>query len=192
MIPAPSRSASIRRPFNLGESATLTWQTRLADTVTIQPATGSIETSGSIQVSPAETTTYVITAAGPFGRAEKTVTLYVGTGPPTVTLNATPELIVSGESSTLTWESVHADTVTIAPDIGSVDPTGSITVSPPASTTYTITATGPEGEHNGRGYNYRYYPRAHGDPGCRADQYPDRGERHPLLEHPPCRYGQPG
>ncbi len=128
-----------------GESATLTWQTRLADTVTIQPATGSIETSGSIQVSPAETTTYVITAAGPFGRAEKTVTLYVGTGPPTVTLNATPELIVSGESSTLTWESVHADTVTIAPDIGSVDPTGSITVSPPASTTYTITATGPEG-----------------------------------------------
>ncbi len=53
-----------------GEIATVTWQTRLADIVTIQPATGSVAASGAIQVSPTKTTAYTISATGPGGTTQ--------------------------------------------------------------------------------------------------------------------------
>ena len=64
------------------------------------------------------------------------------TPPPEVTLSADPATIYVGQSSTLSWTSTHADTCAIEPGIGSVDLSGSITVSPAETTTYTITATG--------------------------------------------------
>ncbi|MBW2608362.1 MAG: hypothetical protein JRD05_12090 [Deltaproteobacteria bacterium] len=67
------------------------------------------------------------------------------TPPPEVTLSADPATIYVGQSSTLSWTSTHADTCTIEPGIGSVDLSGSITVSPAETTTYTITATGTGG-----------------------------------------------
>jgi len=64
---------------------------------------------------------------------------------PTVTLSADPESIQIGESSTLTWTSTNAETVTIDQGIGNVDPSGSVSVSPAETTTYTITVEGPGG-----------------------------------------------
>jgi len=52
---------------------------------------------------------------------------------------------LTGESSTLTWTSSNADSCVIDHGIGSVALNGSSTVSPAATTTYTITATGPGG-----------------------------------------------
>ena len=69
--------------------------------------------------------------------------------PPTVSITALPDTIIEGESSTLTWISTHADTVTIDNGIGTVDPNGSILVSPTQTITYTITATGPGGTSAG-------------------------------------------
>ena len=61
---------------------------------------------------------------------------------PTVTLTATPASIQSGYTSTLSWTSNFADTLTINQSIGSVVvPSGSLVVSPTVTTTYTITAT---------------------------------------------------
>ena len=74
-----------------------------------------------------------------------TVELTRGTGMPAVTLTANPETIQVGESSSLSWSSVNADTCVIEPDIGSVDVNGSKDVSPSQTTTYTITASGPGG-----------------------------------------------
>jgi len=74
-----------------------------------------------------------------------TVEVTQGTGLPSVTITANPETIQVGESSTLTWSSANADTCVIEPDIGSVAVNGSMPVSPLETTTYTITATGPEG-----------------------------------------------
>lgn len=62
--------------------------------------------------------------------------------PPTVTLSADPATIYIGDSSTLTWSSIIADSCVIEPGIGSVDLNGSTTVSPTETTAYTITATG--------------------------------------------------
>jgi peptidoglycan-associated lipoprotein len=64
---------------------------------------------------------------------------------PTVTLQANPAVIQRGESSTLTWSSTNATTLTLSPGIGNVAPEGSTSVTPQDSTTYTITATGPGG-----------------------------------------------
>ena len=67
---------------------------------------------------------------------------------PTVTLSADPSSIKAGESSTLSWTSTNATSVTIAPEVGTVTAEGSTKVSPAGSATYTITATGPGGTAN--------------------------------------------
>ncbi|RZB33972.1 MAG: hypothetical protein SRB2_03365 [Desulfobacteraceae bacterium Eth-SRB2] len=62
--------------------------------------------------------------------------------PPEVSFSADPQTITLDESSTLTWNVIHADTITIEPGIGSVDPNGSLEVFPTQTTTYTLTADG--------------------------------------------------
>ena len=64
---------------------------------------------------------------------------------PSVTLSASPTTVESGDPSTLSWTSTDATQLTIAPDVGTVTAQGSTKVTPAASTTYTITASGPGG-----------------------------------------------
>ena len=65
--------------------------------------------------------------------------------PPTVTILAEPSSINIGQSATLTWNAINADTIFIDQGIGSVASSGSITVTPQTTTTYTITASSPVG-----------------------------------------------
>jgi hypothetical protein len=62
-----------------------------------------------------------------------------------IRFDATPNSILPGQSSTLTWLVQGATSVSINNGIGTVALTGSVTVSPAATTTYTLTATGPAG-----------------------------------------------
>lgn len=64
---------------------------------------------------------------------------------PTVNLQASPTFIQQGQSTTLTWSSTNATSLTLSPGIGAVSAEGTQTVSPQDTTTYTITATGPGG-----------------------------------------------
>src|SRR5580698_3110231 len=64
---------------------------------------------------------------------------------PTVTLNATPTSVKSGDTVTLSWTSTDATDADIEPGVGKVALQGSTPVNPSDSTTYTITATGPGG-----------------------------------------------
>jgi len=64
---------------------------------------------------------------------------------PTVTLNATPSSVTSGQTVTLEWSSTDATDLNIDHGVGKVAPQGSTPVTPADSTTYTITATGPGG-----------------------------------------------
>ena len=64
---------------------------------------------------------------------------------PTVNLTAVPSTIQSGQSVTLSWTSENATSLTLDPGIGTVQSSGSTSVSPTESTTYTLTATGPGG-----------------------------------------------
>ncbi len=67
---------------------------------------------------------------------------------PTVSLQADPTSVEKGDPSTLSWSSTDATQLTIAPDVGNVTAQGSTKVTPSASTTYTITASGPGGSAN--------------------------------------------
>lgn len=64
---------------------------------------------------------------------------------PTVSLRASPSMIERGASATLTWSSTNATELNLSPAIGSVQPEGSMRVTPTESTTYMITAKGPGG-----------------------------------------------
>jgi peptidoglycan-associated lipoprotein len=64
---------------------------------------------------------------------------------PTVTLNASPTAVDSGQAVTLSWSSTNATDLDIEPGVGKVAPQGSTPVNPTTSTTYTITATGAGG-----------------------------------------------
>ena len=67
---------------------------------------------------------------------------------PTVTLTAEPSTVEKGQSVTLSWSSQNATTLDLQPGIGTVQASGSQSVTPQDSTTYTITATGPGGTAN--------------------------------------------
>jgi PKD repeat protein len=62
--------------------------------------------------------------------------------PPTInSFIATPTSISPGQQATLSWDVAGAATITIQPEIGTVGSSGSLQLSPPASITYTLTAT---------------------------------------------------
>lgn len=63
---------------------------------------------------------------------------------PTATLAANPDVIQQGQSTTLTWRTTNANDTTIQ-GLGTVSASGSRTVTPTWSETYTLVAKGPGG-----------------------------------------------
>jgi peptidoglycan-associated lipoprotein len=63
---------------------------------------------------------------------------------PTATLAANPNVINLGQSAELTWKTSNADTISIE-GVGVVPSSGSRSVTPTGSTTYTLVAKGPGG-----------------------------------------------
>lgn len=64
---------------------------------------------------------------------------------PTTAISATPASITAGDSATLNWSSQNSSDCSIAPAIGKVQQSGSMTVTPEADSTYTISCSGPGG-----------------------------------------------
>jgi len=124
-----------------GGQVTLAWNVSGADTVSIAPGgwTGSV---GSQIVTPSATTTYLLTASNPAHTVTAGVTVTIL--PPEVTIAASPTPIGRGASTTLAWTFARADSAVIS-GVGAKFTNGEQTVSPTASTTYTITASGAGG-----------------------------------------------
>ena len=66
---------------------------------------------------------------------------------PTATLAANPAVIEQGQTTTLTWQTGNASDINIS-GLGIVPASGSRTVTPGSSTTYTLTAKGPGGSQD--------------------------------------------
>ncbi len=63
---------------------------------------------------------------------------------PTASLTASPNTIDKGQSTTLTWQTTNATDISLD-SVGAVQASGSQSVTPPDSTTYSLTAKGPGG-----------------------------------------------
>ncbi len=63
---------------------------------------------------------------------------------PTATLAANPDNVQQGQPTTLTWQTSNANEITIA-GLGTVPASGSRSLTPATSTTYTLVAKGPGG-----------------------------------------------
>ncbi|MEO8034661.1 MAG: hypothetical protein ABI837_09530, partial [Acidobacteriota bacterium] len=144
-VPVPvvsfSASPTVIAP---GQTSTLVWNTSNATIVSIDNGVGLQALSGSVAVHPTLTTTYTLTASGPGGTvsAQASVTVSVG---PSIAFAASPEIVGPGRVSTLAWSTTNATTVTIDNGVGTKPTTGSVNVAPFATTTYTLTASGPGG-----------------------------------------------
>jgi uncharacterized cupredoxin-like copper-binding protein len=138
-------------PLNIqpGQQSTLSWTTSGATTVSIS-GVGSVTLNGSTTVSPAQTTTYTLSATSSDGKtvtAPVTITVSTGTVPQIVVFVVTPSTIDPGSSAKLCWQVTGATNIGITPGIGSnLNANDCATVSPSATTTYTLTATNATGQ----------------------------------------------
>ncbi len=147
---APPQVASFNASpasINAGGQSTLTWTTQNATSVVIDNGVGTQPVNGSAVVNPTQPTQYTLTAMGPGGMASAQVSVSVspvGT-PQVMTFTATPQQIMPGAQSTLSWQVTNATSVTIDHGVGSRPVTGTVNVAPATSTTYTLTAVGAGG-----------------------------------------------
>jgi hypothetical protein len=133
--------------INSGQSATLSWNATNATGVMIDNGIGAQPPSGTTMVSPMQTTNYTLVATGPGGtsRAMATVSVAASGAPVIQSFAATPQQIAPGAQATLAWSTQGAISVTIDNGIGMKGASGSVGVSPPTTTTYTLNASGPGG-----------------------------------------------
>jgi hypothetical protein len=137
----------------LGTQSTLSWTTSNATTVSISPTVGTVTANGSTTVSPATTTSYTISATGADGTTVTAVATVTVTGsaiPQIVAFTATPQTVSSGQSTKICWQVTGATSISIAPSIGgNLNANDCATVTPSATTTYTLTATNAVGQVQG-------------------------------------------
>jgi hypothetical protein len=96
----------------------------------------------TLKVYPQTTTTYTVTAVNTAGTGARSILVTVvppGPKPTISSFAAAPAAIAAGQSTMLNWSVSGADSLSISPGVGAVSGT-SVSVSPLATTTYTLTA----------------------------------------------------
>lgn len=85
VTPTPTASLSGPASVTAGQSATLSWSTSNATSVSIDQGIGPVASSGTRSVTPSTTTTYTVTASNAVGSASSTSTItVVPASPPTL------------------------------------------------------------------------------------------------------------
>ena len=137
-----------------GGSTVLSWNVANATSVSIA-SIGPVEPVGSrtIYTSGTGTMTFSLTATNSAGSSYASTTISVGSAapppvtgsPPTATLTISPSSITSGGSATLSWMTTGASSIVIDNGVKSLTgvsgASGSVTVAPSFTTTYTLTAS---------------------------------------------------
>ena len=150
-IPQPAVSLDVS-PASIirGENTILTWESENAASCSIEPDIGPVDLAGTLTVAPEFTTTYTVTALGLNGELVMDNATVTVAGPPVI--NVAPELIsiLQGETAQLSWSVENADEVYIDRGIGIVDLSGSASVIPEHTTTYTIIGKNGYGAASGK------------------------------------------
>ncbi len=129
-----------------GATSELSWKVLNADEVTIS-SIGSVAAEGRSQVIVNDNITYRLTAKNRTNEETATATITVDRPVArVVSCFATPTNVILGETSTIAYLTENATSVTIAPGVGNVQPSGTVAVTPTATTTYSVLATGLGGQ----------------------------------------------
>ncbi len=131
-----------------GETLTYQWGQIAGPTVTLSNPTAAITT---FTAAAGQTYSFRLTVKNTDGVIATNNTSVSAVAPTATTITqyyANPATVSAGQSSTLIWVTKNATSVTITPGVGTVNPSGSVSVTPTATTTYTLTATGPNGTVN--------------------------------------------
>jgi hypothetical protein len=139
--------------IHTGESATLVWSTTGATTVTLDDnaiilSTQQVSPQGTKSVSPTVTTVYTLTAqVGVFKVSSSTQLNVSNAAVPVIgAFTVSPASIATGQPATLMWNTSGGFSLSIDHGVGSFNtPSGSAIVSPPVTTTYTLTVRGAGG-----------------------------------------------
>ncbi len=161
--PRPAVLTLIAEPTQIarGQTSTLRYTTRDAESIALFDVTGQepveieigeVDPDGDgIEVAPQETKTFRLEASGPGGRDQAEVTVAV-VEPVVIDLFVVePELINLGEGVRLRWQTRGATAISIADSRAQaveVDPelvSGEVQLTPQATTTWTLSASGPGG-----------------------------------------------
>src|SRR5205823_5560986 len=124
---------------------TYSWSQVSGPTVTLATPTAA-RTTFTAAVNQTYVFRLTVTDAG--GLSSSATTRVSTTSPTPATVirfDASPSNITAGQSSTLSWTSTGASTVSIS-GVGAVTLNGSTTVTPQQTTTYTLTATSADGK----------------------------------------------
>lgn len=142
-IPPPEILAYNAEPIELrpGQSATLSWDTSYAEKVTLNGA--SVSPSGSMQVTPNDTTAYTLAAKNEDGKTVQQdieVRVAAAIPPPEIlAFEAMPPRIQQGQSLSLDWKTSNAAEVEIR-GLGKVNTSGSKKVKPENTAKYVLIA----------------------------------------------------
>jgi hypothetical protein len=146
-----------------GDSVVLAWQTVGATNLSISASDNSpVDTMGknlaadSVSLIPAAgMTTYTLEADGFAGPVTAQVTVNIAPQVGILNFGASSNLLISGQSVTLSWTTVAATGLTLVATVGGVDTpidissrniaNDTFTLTPTQTTTYTLTATGAMG-----------------------------------------------
>ena len=148
----PVVTAFVASPASIvaGSKSQLSWEVSGATALSINDGIGTVTGTG-VQVAPAVTTSYVLTASNSRGSttAKATVTVTAVTPPPPAppaiaSFVPSPASISPGQSSKLSWSVSGATSLSIDQGVGAVTGSSAL-VSPAATTTYTLTATNSSG-----------------------------------------------
>jgi len=134
--------------IQIGNPTTLSWNNTNATSTTIDHGIGSVSPVGSTTVTPPGSTVYTLTAQNSRGVVTATaqVTVRSSLSPEIPIINsffANPLTIHPGESTTLTWSVLNAQSVMVDQGIGIVGANDSRTVTPAKTTSYTLSAINP-------------------------------------------------
>ncbi|MCX6002027.1 MAG: hypothetical protein NTY79_05800 [Chloroflexi bacterium] len=155
-LPLPTILSFTASPASvaLGGSTTLNWNTLNATSASIA-GYGTVPVSGSLTVNTTGTggITFYLTATNSAGSSNASTTVSVGSAspppmtgsPPIAALYLSPSSITSGGTATLSWMTSGASSLAINNGVknlvGVTGASGSLSVSPSFTTTYTLTAS---------------------------------------------------
>ncbi len=98
-LPASPSVALNVSPANAqaGQPVTLTWSSRNATSITLEPYVGGVPSQGSTTVRPSQSTTYIVTATGPGGSAQANAQVTITPASPPAAVQESSQVDISSD-----------------------------------------------------------------------------------------------